>query len=381
MPTPLRYAPRVNAQLDAVVVGGGVMGTAAARTLATRGRSVRLLERYEIGHVFGSSGGPTRNYRLTYHDPVYVRMARAVLERWRRLEEEGETELLRVVGGLDFGPATDVAAAALEAAGETFTRPSVEEINERWPALRIPEGMATLFQAEGAIIRADAAVAAQAHLAREAGADHREGVTVTDVRSTDDGVEVTTSDGEQMRATTAIVAAGAWTASLLEPNGIRLPLRPLLEQSTVFGPDPALEGLPTVIDWNSAPQQPPYLVPNAFVPGECKVGAHLSGPPIQPDEGPFPPDPEREARAAAWIGRVVASAPAPVESTTCLYTVSPDEDFVIDRVGPLVVASPCSGHGFKFAPLIGEVLADLVTGDSPEVPVERFGLQRLAVYG
>jgi sarcosine oxidase len=274
-----------------------------------------------------------------------------------------------------------VSAAALEAAGERFTRPSAAEIRERWPALRLPEGVATLFQAEGAIIRADAAVAAQARLAREAGADLREGVTVTEVGPTRDGVEVTTSAGERMQASSAIVAAGAWAARLLEPTGVRVPLQPLLEQSTAFGPDPSLDGLPTVIDWDSAPQQPPYLVPNAFVPGECKVGAHLSGPPIDPDDGPFGPDPEREARATEWIGRLVDPAPVPVESSTCLYTVAPDEDFVIDRVGPLVVASPCSGHGFKFAPFIGEVLADLVTGERPSVPLDRFGLGRLAVPG
>ena len=111
-----------------VIVGGGVMGTAAARALASRGRAVLLLERFTFGHANGSSGGSTRNFRLTYHDPMYVRMARQSLERWLRLESDAGLELLRVVGGLDVGEAVDTSADALRAAGESFERPTVGEV-------------------------------------------------------------------------------------------------------------------------------------------------------------------------------------------------------------------------------------------------------------
>ncbi|HEX5936277.1 MAG TPA: FAD-dependent oxidoreductase [Actinomycetota bacterium] len=360
---------------DVVIVGGGVMGTAAARALASRGRDVILLERRTIGHAQGSSGGPTRNFRLTYHDPVYVRMARRALEEWRRLESDAGMELLRVVGGLDLGAATDGSVAALEAAGESFERPTATEIAERWPALRVEGQSRFLYQPEGAILRADATIAAQARSARADGAELREDTGTERVRPDVAGVEIVTSGGDVLRAPTAIVAAGAWAASLLGDVGIDLPLRPTLEQSTYLTTEDAVGAIPTVIDWDAAPDQPPYIVPNAFVPGEIKAGAHLSGPPVDPDTPPGP-DAEREALVVDWVGRRIHPAPTPTRTETCLYTVAPDEDFVIDRAGPVVVASPCSGHGFKFAPLIGEVLADLATGETPSIPLERFRVDR-----
>jgi sarcosine oxidase len=375
MPTPATLGAVVE-RTDVLIVGGGVIGTAAARTLASRGRAVLLLERFTIGHMNGSSGGTTRNFRLTYHDPLYVRMAREALERWRHLESEAGIELLRVVGGLDVGEATATSASALEAAREPFERPSAADISDRWPTLRFDDGAAFLYQPDGAIIRADEAIGAQTRSARAAGAELRERTTVDILRPMGEGVEVTTSDGSVILASVAIVAAGSWAGPLLRDAGADLPLRPTLEQSTYF--DAADEGstLPTVIDWDAMPGQPPYIVPDPFRPGEIKAGAHLSGPPVDPDARSFEPDTEREARIVAWLGRRLSSPPRLLRTETCLYTTTPDEDFVIDRVGPLVIASPCSGHGFKFAPLVGEVLADLATGEQPPIPLDRFRADR-----
>ena len=364
-----------------VIVGGGVMGTAAARALSSRGREVLLLERFTFGHGNGSSGGPTRNFRLTYHDPVYVRMARAALEGWRRLESDAGLELMRVVGGLDVGEATDLSAAALESAGESFERPSAAEVAERWPFLRFDGASAFLYQPEGAIVRADDATAAQARLARAAGAELREETVVDTIRPAGDGVEVVTSHGEIIRTSVAIVAAGAWAPPLLRGAGVDLPVRPTLEQSTYFEPDAEYASVPTVIDWDVTPEQPPYIVPNPFVPGELKAGAHLSGPAVDPDSRTFQPDADREARIIGWVRRRVTPPPVPARTETCLYSVTPDEDFVIDRVGPLVIASPCSGHGFKFAPLIGELLAALATGAQPPLPLDRFRVDRPVLRG
>jgi sarcosine oxidase len=364
---------------DVVIVGGGVMGTAAARALAERGRATIVLERFELGHSNGSSGGPTRNFRLTYHDPIYVRMARASLERWRRLEAEADVELLRVVGGLDVGEAAvRTSGAALEASGESFERPSAAEAAQRWPRLRL-DGRAILYQPEGAIIRADEAVSAQARLATAAGAEIREHTVVRSIRPAGEGVEVLTSEGETILAPTGIVAAGGWAPSLLADADIRLPLRVLQEQSTVFDREPGLATTPTVIDWEAWSDRFPYIVPNAFAPGEIKVGIHLSGPVVDPDTRTFDPDPEREAQALEWVGRLVSPPPSPSRTESCLYGVTPDEDFVLDRVGPIVVTSPCSGHGFKFAPLIGEIAASLANGEAPPVSLTRFRLDRRAL--
>ena len=359
-----------------IIVGGGVMGMAAARALATRGRTVLLLERFTFGHGSGSSGGPTRNFRLTYHDPVYVRMAREALVRWRALESEAGEELLRVVGGLDVGEATNLSAAALEAAGESFERPSAAEVADRWPMLRFDGASAFVYQSEGAILRADEASDVQVRQARAAGAELRERTVVDALRPAGDGVEIVTSDGEVIRAPVAVVAAGAWAASLLGHAGIHLALRPTLEQSTHFDAGEEGSSIPTVIDWDSSPHQPPYLVPNPFRLGEIKAGEHLSGPVIDPDARSFEPDADREAHTVTWVGEHLASRPPLLRTETCLYTTTPDEDFVIDRTGPIVIGSPCSGHGFKFAPLIGEALADLATGEEPRIPLDRFRLDR-----
>jgi sarcosine oxidase len=136
-----------------------------------------------------------------------------------------------------------------------------------------------------------------------------------------------------------------------------------------------------VIDWDETRSQPPYIVPNPFAPGEIKAGAHLSGPVVDPDARSFEPDGERERRVVDWVGRRLLSAARPMRTETCLYTTTPDEDFVLDRVGPIVVASPCSGHGFKFSPLIGEVLADLAAGEATEVPLDGFRADRPALRG
>jgi sarcosine oxidase len=137
--------------------------------------------------------------------------------------------------------------------------------------------------------------------------------------------------------------------------------------------------LPTLIDRDASPDEPPYIVPDPFEPGRIKAGAHLSGPVIDPETRSFEPDEPRERVVIDWVGSRLVPPATVLRTETCLYTRTADEDFVLDRVGPIVTASPCSGHGFKFTPLIGEVLADLATGATPEVPLARFRADRAAL--
>jgi sarcosine oxidase len=363
-------------RFDVIIVGGGPMGMAAARSLSARGRAVVLLERFTIGNDRGSTAGTTRNFRLTYHDPLYVRMARRALERWRELEDESGRELLRVVGGLDVGEATEASARALENAGERFERPSDAEVAERWPMLRFPPGSSFVYQPDGAVIRSKEAVRTLAALAVGHGTDLREETPAGSIAVIGGGVEVATAGGA-IRAPVAIVAAGAWTGSLLEPTGIDLALRPTLEQSTYL--DTEAHDLPTVIDWDETPQEPPYIVPDPSEPGRIKAGAHLSGPPVDPESRSFDADEPRVQRVVGWVGRRLVDPVEVLRTETCLYTRTRDEDFVLDRVGPFVIASPCSGHGFKFTPVIGEVLADLAAGEGAEISLDRFRAGRPAV--
>ena len=184
------------------------------------------------------------------------------------------------------------------------------------------------------------------------------------------------SSGGWRRSRVAVAAAGAWLPALLPPARIEVPLTVTREQVTYFDQDQP-STLPTVIDWAGPDNPGParYAVPDPTRPGTAKLGEHMAGPVVDPDTRSFEPDPEAEARVGAWAGRRFTGL-RPAGSETCLYTTTPDEDFVLDRMGPVVVGSACSGHGFKFAPLIGECLAALAMGEPPPVPLDRFRAAR-----
>ncbi len=364
-------------RFDVIVVGGGAMGTAAARQLALRGRRTLLLERHTLGHALGSSGGPTRIFRYVYDDPGYVRMARAARAPWDELQDASGEELLRVTGGIDVDRGRE-AIDALTEAGVPHEVLSGAEAREHWPALRLPDGAEVLYQAEGGVVRAAETVVTQARLAAEAGASVMEETVVTRVEPDGDRVTVTTGAGDRFGAEVAVVSAGAWAAPLLRTAGLDLPLVPTQEQVSYYTLE-APEPLPTLIDWGVGRVTPPYMVPDPWDVGAFKVGLHHSGRTVDAEDPHHPPDPDRLDRVAAYVDERLAPSRRLDRIDTCLYTNTPDEDFVLDRVGPLVVASPCSGHGFKFVPLMGIAIADLVTGASPPFPMERFRLDRPAL--
>ena len=363
---------------DAIVVGGGAMGTATARSLAARGRSTLLLERFSLGHANGSSGGPTRIFRLTYHDPEYVRMARHALRSWQQLEDAAGEPLMVNTAGLDVGEGGRSSAEALAAAGESYEYLRPEAVRERWPALRFPADTEIFVQEDGGVCRAERTVLAQARLAGGLGATVRETTAVEHLGPSGDGVEVVTDEGEVFTAPLVVVTAGPWARGLLAGAGIELPLVPSFEQVTYFETDgPAV--LPTVIDWTVDPVHTPYWVPDPAEPGNFKIALHMSGPAADPDTRGFDPDPIRVEAVERYAADHVTGYHPAGRTDTCLYTNTPDEEFVIDRVGPIVIGSPCSGHGFKFAPFIGEQLARLAVGEPPDVDLGRFAVSRTAL--
>lgn len=359
---------------DAIVVGGGAMGSAAAWHLARRGRHTLLLERFAVGHDRGSSHGPTRIFRLSYHHPDYVRLARRALGEWRDLEDAAGEKLLIGSGGLDAGPGARTAGDALAGAGEAWEWLPPEAVEERWPGLRVERGRTLLFQPDAGICLAGRAVRALARVAASTGAVIREDTTAESVIPGHDGVEVRTPEGAAT-APVAVVAAGGWAGPLLEPLALSLPLTVTQEQVSYFREGTATP-LPSLIDWTDPPAPPPYLVPDPTDLGTVKVAEHRAGPVVTADTRTFELDPIRRAGYAAWARRWLRDMREEVGAETCLYTSTPDEDFVIDRVGPVVVAAGFSGHGFKFAPLVGRILADLASGEEPPIPLDRFAAAR-----
>jgi sarcosine oxidase len=340
--------------VDVVVVGGGVMGSATAWRLARRGREVVLLERFELCHDRGSSHGAVRVFRFSYDDPMYVGMAMEALPMWRELEEESGRALLTMTGGFDFGPPDRLAAnaAALASLGASYEMIDGAEAVRRFPGMALPADIGVLHQPDAGVIAAELAVETFAERAAALGAELREGSPVLGLHPSEDGVEVLTA-GETYRSKVVVVTAGSWARELLAGTGIDLPVVSSRETVAFFrlrGEPP----LPVLVEWTSLPT---YALPS---PGQgVKVGWHRSGPEADPDS-PASPDRRVLEHLSAWATEHYPSAdPEPHRVETCMYTNTSDERFILERRGSIVVGSACSGHGFKFAPLIGERLARL----------------------
>ena len=325
---------------EVVIVGAGVMGLATARALARAGRDVVLCEQFEVGHEHGSSHGGSRIVRLSYPEERWVRLAQESYPLWRELEAECGRALLEQPGTLDLGD-WQANRDALAACGAAFEVLDAAEIERRFP-IRIEPGGTGLFQADGGIVYADLALQALLASATAAGANTREQLRVDAVEEVGDGVVA----GE-VRARVAVVTAGAWAPALAGVDAT-----PTRETTSYFSLE---EPVPSVID-TSAGGTSGYAL---AAPGVgLKAGLHQSGPAIDPDE-PGEPDAEIAERTAAWVERRFRSAGPAVRTETCLYTTRPNDEFVVERKGRIVVGSPCSGHGFKFAPLVGQRLAAL----------------------
>jgi sarcosine oxidase len=335
-----------------VVIGGGVMGSAAARALARAGRDVVLLERFRLGHGRGSSHGRSRIFRFSYGDRRYVRMAMEALPLWRELEEEAGEEVLRTTGGLDLGPPVTEHARALGAEGAPCEIIDASEAGRRFPFVAFPPGPA-LFQPDAGIVLADRAVDAFTRSARAAGVDLVEEQPAVSVRADGERRAVVETEAETYRAWVAVVTAGGWARELLGPAGIDLPVRPTRETVAYFRLDEDLP-VPSLVEWN---RPAGYALRS---PGQgIKAGQHGTGPDTDPnEEGVI--DPESVERVARWVrSRYPEADPTPHLAETCIYTNTADESFVLERHGPVVIGSACSGHGFKFAPSIGRRLAAL----------------------
>jgi len=334
---------------EVVIIGAGAMGSATAWWLARRGVDVVLLDQFGPGHTHGSSHGASRIFRLAYADPAYVRMAQAALPLWRELEDDAEEPLLDTTGSIDHGDVHDVAAtaAALDACNAPYERLSDAEAAERWPAIRFVGDV--LFHPDGGRCRADATVAALQRRAAHHGADVRFGHRAT-LHVRDDAVEVVTED-HTWPARVAVVTAGAWAADVLGERAPKL----VVTQEQVQHFTPRVEQ-----EWPSFIHHRRPWIYGLLTPGEgVKVDEHHVGPVVHP----YHRQPRRDELERAVVRYVEewmpGLDPTPRHTTECLYTTTPDESFVLERVGPVVIGSPCSGHGFKFTPLIGQRLADL----------------------
>jgi monomeric sarcosine oxidase len=326
------------ARAEIVVVGAGIMGSATAHALARQGRDVLLVEQFEVGHVHGSSHGRSRIVRLAYPELEFVELAKEAFAGWRELEREAGVELLELNGLLELVESTgQSSASALDAAGASYELLDPESARRRWP-VGVPDGWTVLFQPEAGIVRADAAHRAFVDRAVGNGTRLEEN---TRIRSLD-----------EIDADAVVVTAGAWVREFF-PD---LPVRVTRETVAYFRRDG--QPLPSVVQLDPATRGHAMYSLHDPVHG-LKAGAHHAGAEVSPGE-PGEADAALVERISQWVARTYPDAdPEPVAAETCLYTTTPDEHFILERRGKVVIGSPCSGHGFKFAPAIGNRLAAL----------------------
>jgi sarcosine oxidase len=356
---------------DVVIVGAGLAGSAAAWALARRGRSVALLEAFEPEHRRGSSHGSARIFRRAYPDPLYVRLTGQAQALWRRLADEAGEDIVTATGAVDYGSSRqpEKMYEILAAQGVPAELMPPGAAAERWPGLSFGSEP-VMFHPDGGVIDPERAMAAMRRIAVAGGAQVSFGTRVLRVEAGRDGATVHTAD-RSWHAPAVIVAAGAWLEPLL---GAQVPLPPLaVTQTQAFHFAPrAPRAWPVFIAHDEVVI---YGLPagrDGEVPGAVKLGEH-GGTVTTGDGRDGIVDPAARDRVGAFVRQHLPGLdPDPVGEVTCLYTSTANEDFILDRHGPFVVCSPCSGHGAKFAPLAGEIAADLACGGPS--PDRRFTL-------
>jgi sarcosine oxidase len=371
---------------EAIVVGLGAHGSAAAAELGRRGLRVLGLERFGRGEGRGSSGGWSRMIRLSHYEhPWLVPLAEAAWDGWRALERETGLAILTQTGGLYAGPpGSPIVAGATEgAAGHGLDHEVLDagEIHARWPIFEPADDLVGILEARAGALRADRGNAGHLAVAERAGATLRYDARLVDWRpASGGGFEVELADGTKAGADRLILTAGPWIGDLVPDLG--LPLEVEREVPMWFRPpiDPAESGADRLPVWVMGDGDTTfYGIPHDQTLG-LKVSIHHWGARVDPEAVDRAVGERDVERVRAFLRRRMPAADGPlVHAEVCLYTNTPDQTFVIDRhpaAAGMAFASACSGHGYKFAPVVGRILADLVTEGVTSWPVERFRVGR-----
>jgi sarcosine oxidase len=369
---------------DTIVIGLGGIGSGALYWLSRRmGGDVLGLEQFEIGHGRGASQDHSRIIRLSYHTPGYVALAKQAYAAWSTLEQDANERLIVKTGGLDFAPRQAKIPLSdyinsLAAAGVPFEHLDAGEIMRRWPQYTLTDDIHGLYQSEGGIAPAAKCNAAHLRLAREHGATLRDRAPVTSLRDTGDEIEVV-AGGATYRCRKVILAVDAWTNRLLAHFGVQLPLTITQEQVTYFASPRAADFAPDrfpVWIWMDDPCF--YGFPVYGEPGP-KAAQDVGGEEVTPDTRTFDVNPAALKRVEDFLARYIPTALGPAITTkTCLYTLTPDRDFVLDALPehPNVLVALGAAHGFKFASLFGKILGELALDGSTHSNIAPFKIDR-----
>ena len=373
-------------EYDAIVVGLGAMGSAAAYHLALRGKRVLGLDRFRPPHDLGSSHGRTRIIREAYFEhTLYVPLVRRAYELWAELEQASGRQLLLQTGGLMIGPPGGVLVTGAKRSAEDHKLAhevlSAAELRRRFPVFAPPDDFVAVWEPRAGILFPELAIQTHLELAVRAGATLRFDEPILNWEPDGRGVRVSTASN-QYRARRLLLSAGAWIGSLL-PD---LPLALRVERQVMCwfesrGSESAssrrLLQAPIFI-WEHAPRRFFYGFPDL---GEgVKVAIHHEGEITRPEVLWREAQPEDVVPVKALLERFLPGAAGPLRSAVvCMYTNTPDEHFILGHhpaYPQALIASPCSGHGFKFSPAIGELAALLLDGQPPSFDLSLFAPER-----
>lgn len=354
---------------DVIIVGLGAMGSAAAMQLARRGQRVLGFDRFSPPHAMGSSHGQTRIIREAYfEDPIYVPIVQRAYELWDELQRASGTSIFLKTGGLMLGQPDSIVFTGAKRSAETHHLVheilSSADVARRFPAIQPEPDMMAVYEPRAGILFPEACIASHLSLAAKSGADIHVNESVLSWKATDQGVSVNTTKATY-HAGQLILSAGAWASTLL-PD-LNPPLT--VERQILFWFTPtqspaqfSAANCPIHL-WQFDGHQFFYGFPD--LGDGVKVARHHRGLTGDPQSLPRDVTPEEVDDMQQIVRRFLPDAAGSLRaSTVCLYTNTPDEHFWIDHYpahSNVIIASPCSGHGFKFASAVGEILADLTT--------------------
>lgn len=367
-----------------IVLGLGGLGSGAAYWLSRRaGAEVLGVEQFELGHVRGESEDHSRIIRLSYHTPAYVELAKLAYDAWATLERESGDQVVLRTGGLDFAKPDsliplDTYRNAMRACDVPFEDLDADEIMRRWPQFTLTYEIQGLFQEQSGIAMAARANAAHRKMARAQGATLLDNTPVLGI-STKGAEVIVETIGGRFRCRKLVIAAGPWSNKALGFLGMELPLEITREQVTYFASPRPEEFAPDRFPVWIWMDDPCFYGFPVFGEAGPKAAQDAGGKPVTADTRNFEPDPDNLRGVEEFLAKYIPGALGPIIYTkTCLYTLTPDRDFVIDHVPghDNVVVAIGAGHAFKFASQIGRLLSELALDGATKVDLAPFSLER-----
>jgi sarcosine oxidase len=374
----------MKSDFEYIVAGLGGLGSAAAYWLSRRaGKEVLGLEQFALGHSHGESQDHSRIIRLSYHTPFYVRLAKQAYQAWDSLEEDCGQKLIVKTGGLDLWPPNSIIpmkdyTQSLQMENVDFEILDAAEVMKRFPQFRLPPDIIGMYQSSGGIAPAARCNAEHQRMACEQGATLLENTPIESI-SWNTGLYMVRTKDQIYSCRKLVIAGGPWSNRLLVEFGIELPLTVTQEQVNYFSSQQLDSFLPERFPIWIWMDDPCFYGFPVYGEKAVKVGQDVGGKEVSTETRTYDPDPQALKEVESFLRKFLPEAVGPVLYTkSCLYTLTPDRDFVIDAIPehPDCLIAIGAGHAFKFASLIGKILSELAIDGQTQSDISQFEITR-----